>query len=237
MPTSSFQLITPIIEIIMSLNPRSILDVGVGGGKYGILCREYFNYWVAEGSELRLEGIEAFPDYINDIHRFVYDKIHIGEAQSIIPRIENSFDLILLIDVFEHLDREIGYDFLQSCVRIGKSIVISVPTKWWEQEDSRDNNPYELHRAHYNWRDLRKLGFNQIFRISGQFIAIKSETRINMRSKILQWYLPLILPLRIKDLEDLIWYLRPKIYRFYSILRWYSQRIRGLVASIRKKYM
>ncbi len=41
MPTSHLYQISDILEIISLIRPRSVLDVGVGFGKYGLLAREY----------------------------------------------------------------------------------------------------------------------------------------------------------------------------------------------------
>jgi 16S rRNA G1207 methylase RsmC len=43
MPTSNYEAISKILGEILVLDPRSVLDVGPGKGKYGVLCREYLN--------------------------------------------------------------------------------------------------------------------------------------------------------------------------------------------------
>ncbi len=40
MPTSRFQVIPDILSLLQREQPRSILDVGVGFGKYGLLIRD-----------------------------------------------------------------------------------------------------------------------------------------------------------------------------------------------------
>lgn len=40
MPTSYPEAISSILELVRREEPRSILDLGVGFGKYGMLCRE-----------------------------------------------------------------------------------------------------------------------------------------------------------------------------------------------------
>ena len=37
--------ITDIMQLITIANPKSILDIGVGFGKYGYLSREYLEIW------------------------------------------------------------------------------------------------------------------------------------------------------------------------------------------------
>ena len=57
------------MTIINALQPRSILDVGCGFGKYGMLLREYLDVWHErydkERWQVRIVGIEAFEQYRN----------------------------------------------------------------------------------------------------------------------------------------------------------------------------
>jgi hypothetical protein len=41
MPTSHPHQLNQIVELIMLTDPHSLLDVGIGFGKYGVLAREY----------------------------------------------------------------------------------------------------------------------------------------------------------------------------------------------------
>ena len=45
MPSSQYYHISKIMEMIISLNPKSVLDIGSGFGKFGVLCREYLELW------------------------------------------------------------------------------------------------------------------------------------------------------------------------------------------------
>ena len=62
MPSSHHNQVSKILDIIINLNPQSVLDVGVGFGKYGFLCREYLELW--DGREeykkflRRVDGIQ-----------------------------------------------------------------------------------------------------------------------------------------------------------------------------------
>jgi len=135
MPSSSWKGITDIIDITMSLDPmpKSFLDVGVGNGKYGFLLKEYLHYWGRRYDRewqardgYSIVGIEAFPKYVEDVHRLIYDEILIGNASDILPTLKDSqFDLLFLIDVLEHFDTEEGGKALAECKRVGKLVVVS----------------------------------------------------------------------------------------------------------------
>ena len=45
MPSSQHYHISKIMDLIININPMSILDIGTGFGKYGVLCREYLELW------------------------------------------------------------------------------------------------------------------------------------------------------------------------------------------------
>jgi hypothetical protein len=47
MPTSRWDSIPAIVDIVMNLEPTpaKILDVGIGYGKFGFLAREYLTFW------------------------------------------------------------------------------------------------------------------------------------------------------------------------------------------------
>jgi ubiquinone/menaquinone biosynthesis C-methylase UbiE len=56
MPTSYLNNIPDIITAIKSQNPKSILDVGCGFGKYGFLIREYLELWSIEHRYKKVNG-------------------------------------------------------------------------------------------------------------------------------------------------------------------------------------
>jgi SAM-dependent methyltransferase len=153
MPSSHYHQLNEILELIIETNPQKLLDIGIGFGKYGFLSREYLELW-EEGSvygvyKRKIDGIEAFEGYLTPLHRLIYDRIFTGDAKDILPSLTEKYDLVLMIDVFEHFTREEGWKVLEECRRCGRNILISVPRIMSEQDDVYDN-PYETHR--YNWK-------------------------------------------------------------------------------------
>jgi SAM-dependent methyltransferase len=166
MPTSPWSNLPKIIGIIMDLRPypSRVLDVGIGYGKYGLLCREYISYWNSskEPREVIVDGVEAFEEYIGELQRNIYDNIFIGDALEVLPLMpDNSYDLILLIDVLEHFEREAGIRVIAECRRVGKAVLVSTPRKFFLQEDSW-GNPYERHKSLWSKKDLLALGASQV---------------------------------------------------------------------------
>ena len=59
-----------------------------------------------------IDGIEACPEYITPHHKLIYNNIYIGDALNIIHTIKQNYDLILLIDIFEHFSYEYFPQFI-----------------------------------------------------------------------------------------------------------------------------
>ena len=110
MGTSNWQNIPFNIEILMKIEPKRVLDVGVGFGRWGMIIREFCDVWFGRIMEpewrVHLEGIEAFEQNITSYHKSFYNHIHIGDAREIIYRLESSWDLIIFGDVLEHFERQ-----------------------------------------------------------------------------------------------------------------------------------
>jgi SAM-dependent methyltransferase len=192
MPTSHFNQISPIVEIMFRLRPTSVLDVGVGYGKYGILAREYLEFGVDykpfEERRIRIDGIEAFPEYIADGQRFFYDDIHIGNVLEILPGLP-MYDLILLVDVLEHFTREEGIRLLTLCSQKAKHVIVSTPLDIGVQ-GAVFGNEFERHRYQWKKNDMRAFHdvtfftvYHSLFFVIGQRgLTIKKEMqRTNFR--------------------------------------------------------
>jgi hypothetical protein len=161
MPTSLHYQIPKIIELIVDLNPSSVLDIGPGFGKYGFLAREYLELW--DGREeyhkfiRRIDGIEAFEDYLTPVHEFIYNNVYVGDAKEVIDEIDFHYDLILLIDVLEHFVKEEGKVLIKKLLAKADCILISMPKNPFEQKDAF-GNVYEIHRSKWSKRELTRLG-------------------------------------------------------------------------------
>ena len=79
MDTSNWQNISFCINAIRRIQPTKILDVGVGFGKWGILCREFIEVWNGRTHsmnwKLQIDGVEIFAPNIEEYHKFFYSNI------------------------------------------------------------------------------------------------------------------------------------------------------------------
>ncbi len=147
MPTSHIDNVPAIIKIVQELAPRTVLDVGVGNGKYGLLIREYLGGDTGF-ADVVIDGIEGFEGYVTDIHRAIYRKLFVTDFRRFDFRSAH-YDLYLMIDVLEHVDKSEGHRLLAD---MAGTILVSTP-----REDYRAHyahNPLEAHRSHWTLDDF-----------------------------------------------------------------------------------
>jgi hypothetical protein len=165
MPSSRPNTIPIVIHLLRQLKPQSILDVGIGFGKWGHLFREYTDIMEAEHEparyqrknwRVRIDGIEGHKAYLTPMHRFLYNRIHVGDAAKLLPKLPY-YDLIFLGDVIEHFDKGAGLKLLsEAFAKAGKAVIVSTPKFETEQEDVCGNE-LERHRSLWTAKEFRKL--------------------------------------------------------------------------------
>lgn len=158
MPTSYYGQISSILNIILETRPKTILDIGIGFGKYGVLCREIFDIpyerYSKETWQLRIDGIEGYANYNNPIHNYVYDNVYYDKAEEVISTLETSYDLGLMIDILEHFDKSEGEQMLGKVLKTCKKLLISVPAIPCPQ--SYLDNDLEEHKSQWVEADFMK---------------------------------------------------------------------------------
>src|SRR5438034_9836900 len=116
MPSSRPNTIPTVIHLVRQLQPKSVLDVGIGFGKWGHLFREYTDINEAERNPARyqrrnwrvkIDGIEGHAAYLTRMHRSLYNDIHVGHACILMKQVP-PYDLIFRCDVIEHLEQDAG---------------------------------------------------------------------------------------------------------------------------------
>lgn len=170
MPSSRPNTIPTVLHLIRQLRPQSILDVGVGFGKWGHLFREYTDILEAEQDparyergrwRVRIDGIEGFASYITEMHRYLYNEIHIGDMREVLPRLPE-YDVVFLGDVIEHLEKPRGEQLLRDAVaHAKKAVIVSTPKYPTEQADLCANE-LERHRSVWSARSFRKFPGAQV---------------------------------------------------------------------------
>lgn len=159
MPSSLLALAPAIVALAWDRSeelgrPIRVLDVGVGHGKYGLLVREYL------GDRLELiDGVEAESRYVNrfpwleEVYRLIYEAAiedlvdeRAPWATPTDPTILGTYDLVLMLDVLEHLDYEPAREVLKA---IPAPVVISTPRDYFQNPEHVEY-PTENHRSHWS---------------------------------------------------------------------------------------
>lgn len=147
--SSDFWQIPTIVDMIVRDSPRTVADFGCGHGKYGHLCREYLDG--------RLERIDSFDaDSVRGA-----EKLNLVSLPDRRPGLV--YDLGLMIDVIEHLDKADGYMVVNAMLFGGwcRRVLISTPLGFREQHV--EGHHLEEHRSgwwpwnfrRYHWHQFR----------------------------------------------------------------------------------
>lgn len=170
-----------MLEHVYFLQPGSVLDVGCGFGKWGVLCREQLDIaalrWDKSSWATRIDGIEIFANYITPLHSYVYDNVYIGDALEIMPRLEYQYDLIIMGDVIEHLPKERGRRLIQAILSRHGALLLATPRQFVEQ-DAFCGNLAERHLSHWTTRDLQDYRYD--WDICGPVIVVLLEGRATL---------------------------------------------------------
>jgi 2-polyprenyl-3-methyl-5-hydroxy-6-metoxy-1,4-benzoquinol methylase len=144
-PSSNLALAPTVIHLVHIAEPhRTVLDVGPGRGKYGVLLREYLN----EPPEV-LDAVEVEPSYVTNRLKAIYDEVFIDDVRNFTNLEFAYYDVVLLVDVIEHLDKDDGLELLR---RIPGRVVVCTPEEFF------DNGPglpaSEEHRSLWTREDF-----------------------------------------------------------------------------------
>ena len=158
MPSSRPSALTPMCNRIIEKNPVSVLDIGIGFGKFGFLAREYTDVWLGRyfTPRTRIDGIEIFEKYIGRLQREIYDNIYIGNAVDVLPTL-GDYDMIICSDVLEHLSEKDGFFLLDLMEKKSKFAMIVTPVRVLRQ-GALYKNEYERHISVWPRETLSKWG-------------------------------------------------------------------------------
>ena len=155
MPSSRPNIISPVIDLIMRINPDSILDVGSGFGKWGFLLREYLEVWQGrlypEEWKKRIDAIEIFKEYTRlPWYAVIYNNIYNQDITKNDGILAN-YDLVLFMDVIEHIKKEKGLEMLKKV----KHWIVSTPN-YVSGQGTMFGNIYETHISEWSQNDFKK---------------------------------------------------------------------------------
>lgn len=153
MPISDMAAVPAVAAEVYRLQPERMIELGIGFGKYGTVCREVLDAMYGrcrpDQWERWIEGVEGFAGYENPAWK-VYNRVNIGDFST---QNYSGWPLVLMIDALEHLEKDQGLRFLDSLVASNRRVIVSVPRGCMNQ-DAVYGNEYERHRATYSGAEL-----------------------------------------------------------------------------------
>lgn len=149
MPTSLLALAPAVVHLAWDCHPRRVLDVGPGFGKYGLLLRENFG----AGKLQAVDAIEMEPSYLEGEQgrglRGIYDILFEGDATTMPSEFFADYDLVLMLDVIEHMEKEAA---LQLLADIPGRVIVSTPVDFFHNGPGLPES--ETHRSHWERGDF-----------------------------------------------------------------------------------
>lgn len=103
-------------------------------------------------------GIEIFPEYITPLHKLIYDTILTGDACDIVKLLLGPYDLLLCVDMLEHLTRDKAFDLLREFKRIARNSIVAIPVHTGSQDVAAYGNIHEIHRSSFDFAELSQFG-------------------------------------------------------------------------------
>jgi hypothetical protein len=160
------------MDAVVRLQPTSVLDIGPGYGKWGLLIREALDFMHGrhkpEEFQVRIEGLEAFEGYSSPLYGWVYDEVRNGDVASMVEALP-AYDLVVMGDVIEHMPKEVGLRVLRSLLKTSRNVIVTTPSEFFEQEVP--DNPWESHKSVWTREDFAEWPYD--FQLIGMaFVAV-----------------------------------------------------------------
>lgn len=128
--------------------PKTILDIGCGYGKHGVLLREYVH------PTPQVHGIEAWEPYVEPHKlRGIYDHLRVGDALHLTSDELEPYDMVVMGDVIEHMEKEYALGLLD---RIRGWVIIATPVNHFHTDEGLP--PTEAHVSHWTKNDFEATG-------------------------------------------------------------------------------
>lgn len=173
-----------IISIFSEIAPKSMLDIGIGFGRYGFLAREFLDFNLMQDDKtapwtMQIDGIEIYEKYLRPHHRCIYDNIYIGDAFDIIRDTDFRYDLMYAGDVLEHFEKNRAIEFIHNCLKKTDTLFINTPYVYFPQ-DEVNGNKNENHLSGWDFDDFKDLGARYAFKSGIQTLVIFTDKELNV---------------------------------------------------------
>jgi hypothetical protein len=137
------------------MDPDSVLDVGSGFAKFGFLLREFLEVWQGrlhpKEWEKRIDAIEVWKPYTQlPWYPILYNRVVVANVMSRL-KLVRSYDLVLMIDLIEHLKKEDGKRLLEAA----RHWIVATPA-YKRPQEARFHNKHERHLSYWGPGNFRQ---------------------------------------------------------------------------------
>lgn len=130
------------------------LGCGVGITESGFPCRS-------------ITGIDIYPYHAESVGKGYLDRFIEYDIRKVADIIsEKQFDIVLCLDIIEHLEKEEGLKLVEDSERIArKAVIFYTPLKWFTNEASMDSkfwshdNPFCIHKSLWTVQEFETKGY------------------------------------------------------------------------------
>jgi len=154
LPQHQLELHRFVLYEIPNKEIKSILDCGCGRGIWGYLIREKFFE-----KTIYLVGVDLHKPYLEFCKKYrVYDDL-VNADISALPFRQKSFDIVIGIEVIEHIPKEKGASFLEVIESIAKKKVIITTPNGYKAQGAFNYTNTENHRSGWQTHDFKKRNY------------------------------------------------------------------------------
>lgn len=175
-------------------NATSVLDVGCGSNSP--IARIHKTFYAV--------GIDIFEPSIKRSKLLkIHDDYKLGNVLKIDELFKpKSYDVVIALDIIEHLNKKDGYKLIQMMELIAKKKVIMLTPHGFTKQNPIEKNSFQIHKSGWEINDFKKMGYKVhgirgLKFIRGEYATIK--------------YKPWIFWGVIASVSDFIVYFFPKI--------------------------
>ena len=130
---------------------KNVLDVGCGKGESMKFINKYKQFFTV--------GVDIFKPAIREARKQgSHNEYVLCDVRKLSFR-RKSFDIVLCMEVLEHIDKEEGFALLQSLEGIARrQVIVTAPVGLYKQ-DAFDGNPFQKHKAIWIPSELKRIGY------------------------------------------------------------------------------
>lgn len=146
MPYSSTLLDDVALQVFSAARFDRLLDIGAGAGKYGRMI-------AAVRPDVHRTALEVWTPYVEQFNLpGLYHDVQDRDGRDLMRDVDQTFDLVTLGDVLEHLPKSDGIDLLEFLIYRSRLIWVQVPRRYLQ--GSVEGNPHEAHVSIWSERDF-----------------------------------------------------------------------------------